>query len=367
MQFCKITLFALLSLNRISNFISAGFASENGSTERRFDLDTAGRQDNRGLQEQDYYVITDRTVCLQPNRVANAQVVVRKPCNGEDIQKWKITTDTTFGFLIYPKDTSLFFLTSDKVKNIKIANTATFNKWKTGNNRWSIDSLGNTIRGVQGGNFQGSIAQNGAKATHLLSSTAATAYYFDLITEAPTGAPTGQPTNACLDNDTLNQAIEDHYDSDFADVSASWRTCEVTNMAYLISDKEISHVNLDFGNWDTSRVTTMEWAFHNSPVIQAGLGNWDTSNVVNMNYMFFLAKAYSEDIGAWDVSSVKYFKATFAEAELFNEDITAWNVDQAENMWSMFNHALVFRWDVKTEWDLTGKTTDLMFASSPLE
>lgn len=367
MQFCKITLLALLSLNRISNFISAGFASENGSTERRFDLDTAGRQDNRGLQEQDYYVITDRNnICLEPASVANARPMIRKPCNDGDSQKWKVTTDSTFGLIITPKASDIFMLATDPKGNIKIANAATIGKWKKPG-RWFIDSIGNTIRQVTGGSLKGAIAQNGNRATHILSQTVATVYYLDLLTEAPTGAPTGMPTSACLDNDALIQAIEDNYDSNFADVSASWRTCEVTNMENLISSKAISDVVLEFGNWDTSRVTTMEGAFSNSPVVQAGLGDWDTSNVVNMNYMFFLAKSYDEDIAAWDVSSVRYFKATFAEAEVFNEDITTWNVDQAENMWSMFNHALVFNQPVKTMWDLTGKTTDLMFASSPLE
>jgi surface protein len=48
------------------------------------------------------------------------------------------------------------------------------------------------------------------------------------------------------------------------------------------------------------------------------IGDWDTSKVTNMQYMFREARAFNQFIGNWDTSKVTNFGDMFTDA-------TAWN------------------------------------------
>mmetsp|Transcript_26331 Transcript_26331/g.60656 ORF Transcript_26331/g.60656 Transcript_26331/m.60656 type:complete len:361 (-) Transcript_26331:945-2027(-) len=359
MQLYKAALCSLFSV--YLNFISA----KNISTEIPLkNISTESTLNN--VQDAPLYIIMNDGKCLQPAAAANNRPIQRKSCNSSNnLQKWKLDTQG-----IHFMDLSeTFFLAPDANGILRLGNEAFVNSRLKRGKTWYIDTLGRTIRFLENNNLLSYMAQLGGLNNKLITGTPGLKDKFEvfLITDAPTASPTGSPTLSCFDNDGLYEAIAGKFnDVNFSDIASTWRTCEVTDMEGLIADKPITGNAFNFGNWDTSLVTTMERAFAESTVTEAGLGSWDTSSVANMNLMFFLATNYNEDLSGWDVSNVKYFKAMFAEAETFNQDITGWNIESAENMWSMFNHALIFSVDVKTVWDLTGVNTNLMFSNSPL-
>ena len=70
--------------------------------------------------------------------------------------------------------------------------------------------------------------------------------------------------------------------------------------------------------------------------------NWDTSKVTDMNYMFISASTFNQDISGWDTSSVTDMEGMFAGAENFDHDISGWDISKVTERDRMFHHATSF-------------------------
>ncbi len=104
------------------------------------------------------------------------------------------------------------------------------------------------------------------------------------------------------------------------------------------------------GNWNTSKVITLQSTFGNQPLFNQNIGNWNTSNVTNMLGTFFASATSgsgiintgsfnnggSPSIGNWNTSKVTTMQQMFANQTQFNQNIGNWNVSNVTNMISMF-------------------------------
>ena len=74
--------------------------------------------------------------------------------------------------------------------------------------------------------------------------------------------------------------------------------------------------------WNTSLVTDMKSLFdsdfYSSSAFNEDLSQWDTSRVTTMNYMFYGASAFNGNVSSWDTSKVKSMGGMYYGASSFN-------------------------------------------------
>jgi surface protein len=58
------------------------------------------------------------------------------------------------------------------------------------------------------------------------------------------------------------------------------------------------------GDWKTSRVTNMAFAFYRRRYFNENICRWDVGNVTDMRCMFHGASQFNRDISSWDVGRV---------------------------------------------------------------
>jgi surface protein len=78
-------------------------------------------------------------------------------------------------------------------------------------------------------------------------------------------------------------------------------------------------------DWNTSRVTSMERAFHDRRYFNEEIGRCNVGRVTNMGLMFYRASQFNQNIGQWDVSRVTNMGGMFFGASRFNQDIGRWD------------------------------------------
>ena len=118
-----------------------------------------------------------------------------------------------------------------------------------------------------------------------------------------------------------------------------WDTSKVTSMEKLF--QRASRFNQPIGDWDVSQVTDMNHMFLRSSFNQP-IGDWDTSRVTNMHGMFGFTKAFNQPIGNWDTSKVTTMKYMFVRAKVFNQDISGWDTSKVTNKSGMFLNAAAY-------------------------
>jgi surface protein len=104
-------------------------------------------------------------------------------------------------------------------------------------------------------------------------------------------------------------------------------------------------------DWNTSRVTNMEYAFADRRDFNEDISRWDVGNVTNMSYMFSGASQFNCDISRWDVGRVTNMRNMFDGASQFNAEIGQWNVRNVTNINGMFDGASQFHWNL-SGWDV---------------
>ena len=124
-------------------------------------------------------------------------------------------------------------------------------------------------------------------------------------------------------------------------------------LQYMNNDPDFPDGLEEIRNWDVSRVTYMDYLFHEQSSFNEPIGGWNVSNVTSMESMFQNATAFNQPIGGWDVSNVTSMKSMFANATSFNQPIDGWNVSRVSvsNMKNMFHDVDSFsqslaRWGV---------------------
>lgn len=134
-------------------------------------------------------------------------------------------------------------------------------------------------------------------------------------------------------------------------------TYNITNMREMFGGTRIVG-NLDFSNWDTSKVTDMTYMFYNSNGSNknyngaeydienysylTGLNNWNLKSVTNMTYMFYNSKYYNfqDKELAWNTSNVTDMSHMFENCNAYNFpklSLDTRNVTNMSNMFCSFN------------------------------
>ena len=91
-----------------------------------------------------------------------------------------------------------------------------------------------------------------------------------------------------------------------------------------------SAFNQNIGNWDTSKVTSLDECFISRSVrpTDRDLGYVAVRTCTNVSYAY----TFNQPIGNWNTSSVTSMQEMFYEDYAFNQDIGNWNTSQVTSM-----------------------------------
>jgi len=177
------------------------------------------------------------------------------------------------------------------------------------------------------------------------------------------------------------------YTGKFNQNIGNWNTSKVTTMQQMmvnqlnfnqdISTKVVTVGDSTYTAWDTLNVTNM-FGLISSTIPNIGkfnqnIGNWNTSKVTNMSSMFNRQPLFNQDIStktvtvgastytAWDTLNVTAMNSMFfisSDANgSFNQNIGNWNTSKVTNMSSMFNRQPLFNQDISTKTVTVGAST----------
>ena len=88
---------------------------------------------------------------------------------------------------------------------------------------------------------------------------------------------------------------------------------------------------MDVSNWDVSNVSTMEFAFRNSPITTLDVSNWNTQSLTNAAYIFQNA-IFSPDVSNWNMSNVTTIRDMLRNTNLFDRSLANWDISNITNM-----------------------------------
>ena len=92
-----------------------------------------------------------------------------------------------------------------------------------------------------------------------------------------------------------------------------------------------SLTSMDVSNWDVSNVSTMEFAFRNSPITTLDVSNWNTQSLTNAAYIFQNA-IFNPDVSNWNMSNVTTIYTMLRNADLFDRSLANWDISNITNM-----------------------------------
>jgi surface protein len=148
----------------------------------------------------------------------------------------------------------------------------------------------------------------------------------------------------------------------------NWDTSKITNMDYVFYNARA--FNQPIGGWDVARSTNFSYMFLNAVSFNNGnstnINNWifNTSSTFAMTSMFQGASVFNQPIGNWNVSKSIDMSSMFRSATSFNQNIGSWNVSSVANMSNMFLFNTAFNQDIGS-WNVGNVTnTSGMFESA---
>ena len=150
----------------------------------------------------------------------------------------------------------------------------------------------------------------------------------------------------------------------------AWDTLNVTDMAFMLlaGTGNEGKFNQNIGNWNTSKVTTMQSMLNNQPnfnqdistkVVTVGGSSyiaWDTLNVTSMSNMMALVGnnaligSFNQNVSNWNTTKVTTMSGLFAGQRKFNQDVgtkvvtvsgssyIAWDTSNVTTMSLMFSN-----------------------------
>ena len=95
---------------------------------------------------------------------------------------------------------------------------------------------------------------------------------------------------------------------------------EINGHLMLASDF-LRNPDLDIGNWDVSRVTTMKYTFANATGFDRDISKWDTANVTSMVHMFAWADDFNQPLDNWNTASLVSVKGMLQNSAVCEEFI----------------------------------------------
>lgn len=129
------------------------------------------------------------------------------------------------------------------------------------------------------------------------------------------------------------------------------------------------HKQIKFGNFNTSKVTSMEYMFYglNARSLNLYLNSFDTSRVQDMKYMFLECTIRSLDLSKFDTSNVKSMNGMFQSLHTMDLNVSSFNTHNVDSMRDMFKNSnieterlylcpmtLVLNFDTTNVKDMTG-------------
>ena len=112
---------------------------------------------------------------------------------------------------------------------------------------------------------------------------------------------------------------------------ANWDSCQNFFAAFdlltLSTNNVMTHIDLSGWQIQSDEVVSMAYMFNfNRSVATRGIGNWDVSKVITMQNMFYYNQAYDEDLSSWDTGEVENMDFMFHQAYTYNQDLSGWDV-----------------------------------------
>lgn len=112
---------------------------------------------------------------------------------------------------------------------------------------------------------------------------------------------------------------------------ANWDSCQNFFAAFdlltLSTNNVMTHIDLSGWEIQSDEVVSMAYMFNfNRSVATRGIGNWDVSKVITMQNMFYYNQAYDEDLSSWDTGEVENMDFMFHQAYTYNQDLSGWDV-----------------------------------------
>lgn len=121
----------------------------------------------------------------------------------------------------------------------------------------------------------------------------------------------------------------------------------------------------DLGDWVTNRANSFANMFNGAVLFNGKIGRWVTSNCRWFQNMFYDCHSFDQDISDWDVRQGVNFEAMFQLAKIFNQNLAKWRTIAATNMSNMFNAAALFKQDL-TSWIVDKVEQYFSFAEAAL-
>lgn len=130
---------------------------------------------------------------------------------------------------------------------------------------------------------------------------------------------------------------------------SGFNTSQVTKMSGTF-DGTGNLKTLDLSNFDTRQVTDMSFLFYNSGVSDVNLSSLNTSNVTNMMQMFLGAKNLTKlDLSSFNTSNVDTMYEMFDHAtSLKTVDMSNWDTSKVTTMNNMFSTTAVEKLDLSS-------------------
>jgi surface protein len=114
----------------------------------------------------------------------------------------------------------------------------------------------------------------------------------------------------------------------------SWDLSNVTTIQDMFRYANV--FDQDIGAWDVSNVTTMYALFYPGPSLfnnggSSSIGNWNTSKVTNIDYMLYNADAFDQDLSNWIVTGLTSSASNFMRNA---NGLSTTNYDRTLSGWS---------------------------------
>lgn len=125
-------------------------------------------------------------------------------------------------------------------------------------------------------------------------------------------------------------------------------TSKITDMEYMFLNTGVEE--LDLSNFDTSQVTTMYAMFDGATKLRSlKLKNFDTSQVTDMGFMFYNIVASELDLSSFNTSNVSNMEGMFDSTSKLNElDLSNFDTSKVNTMEYMFLNSAVSQLDLSS-------------------